>query len=607
MKSYWKLLSLVKKYKKWLVLTVIAQVLMAFFTVISIPLLKPVLDLLFYPQQQEVLKPLEPLRMGNISGHLQYFFSQIIKDYSQERALFLVCLSLVLMFLMKNLFRYLGLFCLAPVRNGMVRDIRKAIYDKLLILPLSYYSEERKGDLISRITNDIQLVENSMIAMMIYTFREPFILIGALIYMLFVSPQLCLFVFGLMIVIILLIGSISRTLKKKSLRAQNQLGSLVSVIDESLEGMRVVKAYNAEGFVSGRFNALNEDYRRLLNRILWRRDLSSPLTEVLGIAVVSCLIWFGGRLVFNTNLDASTFMTFIMAFYFIMDPAKNFSSAYYNIQKGMGGLNRINEVMSAESDIVVKPDAPIVEKLNKSITFENVWFSYGKEEHWVLKDLNFEIPLGSCIALVGTSGAGKSTIADLLPRFYDVNKGAIKIDGKDIKDLDLKSIRALMGIVSQDPVLFNDTIKSNITLGEDFTDEEILAAAKAANAHRFISETENGYATIIGDRGTKLSGGQRQRISIARAILKNPQVLILDEATSALDSESENLVQEALDAVMSKRTTLVIAHRLSTIYKADEIIILEEGEIIERGRHEDLLKLGGKYRQFVDFQAFSTS
>ncbi len=605
MKSYFKLLKLVKKYRKWLFLSIVAQILMAVFTVVSIPLLKPVLDLLFYPQDQDIAAPTESLKMGNVSEHLQYFFSRQIEGMTQERALFMVCLFLVLMFLCKNLFRYLGHFFLAPVRNGMVRDLRRKIYDKMLALPMSYYSDERKGDLLSRITNDVQLVENSMIAMMIYTFREPFILIGALIYMLFVSPKLCIFVFGLMFVISFLIGGISRTLKKKSLKAQNQLGELVSTTDETISGMRVVKGYTAESFVSGRFNELNDNYRRLLNRILWRRDLSSPLTEVLGIAVVAVLIWFGGRLVFSTSLDASTFMTFIMAFYFVIDPAKNFSSAYYNIQKGMGGLNRIDEILGQKAEKASGDQ--LISNVKDGIKFDQVYFRYAEDLPWVLQDISFDLPSGKSLALVGSSGAGKSTIADLLPRFYDIDSGVISIDGHDIRSYDLKSLRALLGIVSQDPVLFNDTIKNNITLGEDYTEEELVAAAKAANALDFILASPRGFNTIIGDRGTKLSGGQRQRISIARAILKNPRILILDEATSALDSESEQLVQDALESVMKGRTTLVIAHRLSTIYKADEILILEDGKLIERGTHDQLLKLDGKYRQYVDFQAFSAS
>ncbi len=607
MKSFFRLLRWVKPYRGWLLLSIISQILMAAFTVFSIPLLQPVLHLLFYEGYDQIEKPTEALGLGNLSTHLKYQFAEYVMEYPQSRALLMVCCALVLMFAMKNLFRYIGHYCLIPVRNGMVRDIRKAMYERMLALPMSYYSDERKGDLLSRITNDIQLVENSMISVIMFVFREPFILVGALLYMLFISPHLCLFVFVLMLVITFLIGSISRTLKKKSRRAQNQLGELVSITDETLSGMRVVKAYGAEGFVSRRFDELNDGYRQIMTRILRRRDLSSPLTEVMGISVVALLLWYGGQMVFSTDLDAPTFMSFIMAFYFVIEPAKNFSSAYYNIQKGMGGLDRVEALLAQE----MEEDGAVAQMPTSSpgsattLQLQDVWFRYPSSDLWVLREVSFTINAGKCIALVGSSGAGKSTIADLIPRFYDVTRGSIRINDQDISDWKLTDLRSLMGIVSQDPILFHDSIKRNITLGGNYTEEQIIQAARAANAHDFITATEAGYETVIGDRGMKLSGGQRQRLSIARAILKNPPLLILDEATSALDSESEHLVQAALDAVMSDRTTLVIAHRLSTIYKADEILILEEGQVIERGTHEELLAMDGKYRQFVDFQAFT--
>ncbi len=605
MDSFWRLLSRLKKYKWKVGLSVFSNVLTAIFTVISIPLLQPFLEILFEQTEAVTVRPELSLDINSIVLFANYQLSQLIEQQGRESALVYVCIAIVSTFFLKNLFRYLALFFLAPVRNGIIRDVRSEVFSKLLFLPLGYFSEERKGDIMSRVTTDVQEIEASILNVLEAFFREPLIIIGALIFMIYVSPSLTIFVFILILFTAFVIGGIGRTLKKTSSVVQEKLGILVSIIEEALSGLRIIKGFTAEKYQEQKFDTENNEYRRILTRLLWRRDLSSPLSEFLGISVVAVLLWYGSRQVFSGALDASTFIVFIFAFYNVIEPAKSFSKAFYNIQKGIAAINRVEKILDAPSNISEHPEALPLNELKKGVIYKNVGFSYREEDGPVLQKINLDIPKGKVIALVGPSGAGKSTIVDLLPRFFDVTEGAILIDDKDIREYKIADLRSLLGIVSQEAILFNDTIFNNIVFGKKgVTKEQVIHAAKVANAHDFIMSTEKQYNTNIGDRGMKLSGGQRQRLTIARAILKNPPILILDEATSSLDSESEKLVQEALIQLMQERTSIVIAHRLSTIQHADEIVVLKDGKIIERGTHLDLLKKAGEYQKLVGLQAF---
>lgn len=605
MKSFWRLIGYLRNYRPLIGGNIISNILTAVFTVVAIPLLQPFLKILFGQAELVTAAPQGGWGLDYAQQWFNYTFSQKIINDGQEAALVFVCSAILITFFFKNVFRYLALFFMAPARNGIVRDLRKELFDKVLSLPLSYFSEERKGDLMSRITADVQEVEMSILNMLQVIFREPLIIIGALGFMLYTSPTLTIFVFVLLLFTAFVIGGIGRALKKTSNLVQEKLGSLVSIVEEALSGLRIIKGFNAESYQQDKFAKDNDSYRHILTRLLWRRDLSSPLSEFLGILVVSVLLWFGSRLVFSGDMEAATFLTFIFAFYSVIEPAKAFSKAYYNIQKGIAAMQRVEVILDAENTITDAPDALALKEVKEGIVYRDVTFQYRSEEGPVLQQINLEIPKGQVIALVGPSGAGKSTLVDLLPRFFDVQEGGIFIDGTNIKQLQLDDLRQLMGIVSQEAILFNDTIYNNIVFGlEGVSREEVEKAAQIANAHDFIMATEQGYETNIGDRGNKLSGGQRQRLTIARAILKNPPILILDEATSALDSESEKLVQEALVKLMKNRTSIAIAHRLSTIQHADMIVVMKEGQIVERGSHEDLLKQAGEYSKLVAMQAF---
>ena len=605
MQSFWRLLGYLRKYKRNVALNILSNILTAFFTVLSIPIFKPFLDILFGEVKPPSEKPEWSLSIEGISQTLNYELGQYIVSQGMEKALVVVCLLVLTTFFFKNLFRYLSLFFMAPVRNGIIRDLRQQLFDKLLFLPLPYFSEERKGDLMSRITADVQEVEWSILNVLEAIFREPLIIIGALAYMLYMSPQLTIFVFVLILFTAVVIGGVGKTLKRPSAEVQSRLGTLVSLIEEALGGLRIIKGFNAEGYQKEKFGRENNAYRRVLTRLLWRRDLSSPLSEFLGISVVAVLLWYGSRLVFSGELEASSFLVFIFAFYSVIDPSKKLSKAFYNIQKGIAALQRVEQVLDAPVSIQEKADAKAIKSFQDSIEYRQVGFAYKNSEGPVLQNINLRIEKGKSVALVGASGAGKSTLVDLLPRFYDLNEGNIFIDGVDVRELKLRDLRQLMGIVTQEAILFNDTIYNNIVFGlEQVTEEQVIQAARIAHAHDFILATEHGYQTNIGDRGNKLSGGQRQRLTIARAILKNPPILILDEATSALDSESEKLVQQALVELMKKRTSIVIAHRLSTIQHADEIVVMREGKIVERGTHQELLAREGEYQKLVQLQAF---
>lgn len=601
-----RLLRYYLPYRRLLTLAIVCNMLMSIFVVVSIPALLPFLQILFSPNSTSgSLTPSQTTTTSNgLQNQLDTFFEQLLVSYGKEGALLIVCSFLVLTFLGKNLFRYLSLYFLAPVRNGVVRDLRQKMLRKMLDLPLSFFSEERKGDLMSRFSADVQEVEWSIMGVMEALVREPIVITGSLAYMLWVSPSLTGFVFILILFSAVIIGGIGKTLRKQSGEAQSRLGTVMSLVEETLGGLRIIKGFNAEQWQSDRFGKENDGYAGTITRLSRRRDLASPLSEFLGIAVASVLLWFGAKQVFAGEITGPTFITFLYAFYSITEPAKAFSAATYSIRKGMGALERVEAVLDAPLAIRDADNAVEITGFKDKIEFNHVSFRYANAERGALENIQLEIQKGKIVALVGASGAGKSTMADLLPRFYDPSEGQIILDGHDIRDLRLKDLRALMGIVSQEAILFNDTVRNNIAFSTaDASLSEVEAAAKAANAHEFIINLPEGYDTNIGDRGSKLSGGQRQRLTIARALLKNPPILILDEATSALDSESEKLVQAALERLLENRTALVIAHRLSTVQHANEIIVLDGGRIVERGTHDSLMQFGGYYRKLVELQA----
>ena len=603
MKSFWRLLRYLGSYQGLVLAAIACNILTAVFTVISIPMLIPFFQILFDRTQMTDTAPEGGLSLTNTADYFNYQFSQLISTQGQETALAYVCVAIVIVYLLRNLFRYLALFFMAPVRNGVIRDLRAEMFDQVLTLPLSYFGEERKGDLLARLTSDVQEVESSILNMLEVVFREPLIITGALAFMIYVSPGLTVFVFLLIIFTGVVIGGLGKRLKRTSTAVQDRLGHLLSLVEEGLGGLRIIKGFAAEGYQRHKFATANNNYRNLLTRLLRRRDLASPLSEFLGIATVAALLWYGSRQVFSGVLEAETFITFIFAFYNVIDPAKNIAKATSNIQRGIGAFERIERLLDAVNTLPEHPQAKGVETFNQGIEYRDVSFRYRDVEGPVLQNIDLQIPKGRVVALVGASGAGKSTLVDLLPRFYDVTNGQILIDGVDVRELRLQDWRSLLGIVSQEAILFNDSIYNNIVFGmEGVSQEDVEKAARIANAHDFITATEHAYETNIGDRGSKLSGGQRQRLTIARAILRNPPVLILDEATSALDSESERLVQDALTKLMQGRTAIVIAHRLSTIQHADEIIVMREGRIVERGTHMGLLEQEGEYQKLVALQ-----
>ncbi len=601
---FFRLLAYIKNYKLNIAGNIISNVLMVIFSLTSLPLISPFIRILF--NQGELVTSVPQFKWDKdvIITYFNYYMSQLVIEQGASTALAYVCGLIVITYFFKNLFRYLSLFFMAPVRNGIIRDIRGQLFDKTMHLPITYFSDTRKGDIMSRVTSDVQEIEWSILNILETIFRDPLVLIGAIGFMLFISPKLTLFVLVLIVFTGIVIGGMGRILRKKSTVVQHTLGQLVSTLEEGLSGIRIIKAFKAENYQKQKFDRTNEQYRKLLTRLLWRRDLSSPLSELMGVSVVAVLIWYGFNEVQTGSISSDLFFTFLVAFYTVIEPAKRFSKAFANIQKGMAAVDRIDTILDANEEVYDNPSAQPIKQFEHSIEFDRVSFRYTNADEAAVKNISLEIPKGEVIALVGSSGAGKSTLIDLVPRFYDVTEGSILIDGKDIRSVRLQDLRSLISVVSQDAILFNDTIYNNIVFGlENVDKKDVIKAAKIANAHQFILDTENGYSTNIGDRGMKLSGGQRQRLTIARAILRNPPILILDEATSALDSESEQLVQEALVKVMQNRTTIVVAHRLSTIQHADEIIVMKEGRIIERGRHFELLKQDGEYQKLVTLQA----
>ncbi len=603
MEGFWKLISQIKHYKKYFALSILCNILYSVFTIISIPLLVPFFNILFDRTNPNPVRPDD----SNINSWTKYYISTFINDYGKETTLLYVCLALIVVFFFKNAFRYGALYTITPMRYGIIYDLRKRLFSKYLDLPLSFYSNERKGALLSSITVDVQEIEWSVLSVIEAIFKAPIIIIGCIVYMLYISASLTLFVFILVLFAGLIIGKTVNKLKSSSVNIQESIANLSAQVEESLGGLRIVKGFNAENYQKSKFDKENTFFRNTLINVINRRDLASPLSEFLGVSVVTVLLWYGATLVFKEKMEPDIFFAFVFAFYQVIEPAKSFSSAYFNIQKGMAALDRVDRVLNIENNIVSKPDAIKKTGFEEVIEFDNVSFSYVESISPALDNISIDIKKGEIVALVGSSGAGKSTFVDLLPRFYDVSSGSIKIDGIDIRDMNLNSLRNMFGIVSQDAILFHDTIRNNITFGEEhFTDQAIIDAATIANAHDFVSVLPEGYLTSIGDRGMKLSGGQRQRLTIARAVLRNPPVLILDEATSALDSESEKLVQEALEKVMQNRTSIIVAHRLSTIQKADKIIVLENGQIVQTGTHSELLDVEGPYKRFVEIQSIST-
>jgi len=602
-----KLLPFTKPYKSHIIWNVIFNILYAFFSTISMLTLLPMLEVLF--GKTKIIKQ-EPVYsgIGNImhfgKDYLYFQISELTKDNGPQFALLLVVSLVISTFLLKNIFNYLASYHIMHLKNGVLRDLRKKMFAKIIELPISYYSEKRKGDVMARMLGDVNEVQNSFFSILELIVKEPLTIVFALITMFAISIKLTLFVLVFIPVSGLIISKIGKNLKSKSLQAQNESGFLISIVEESLGGLKVVKSYNAENNFKNRFNGSVTRLLKLSNSIGNKNNLASPLSEFMGITTIAVLLWFGGNLVLvEQTLDGSAFIVYLTLAYNILTPAKSISKASYAVKNGLAAAQRVFEVLEVENEITSKNEALKKETFDDKITIKNVVFKY--EEEVILKDFSLEVKKGQTVALVGQSGSGKSTIANLLTRFYDVNQGSISIDDHNIKDLDLQSLRGLMGLVTQDSILFNDTIKANIALGKlEATDDEIIEALKIANAYEFVKELPEGIYTNIGDSGNKLSGGQKQRLSIARAVLKNPPIMILDEATSALDTESEKFVQVALENMMQNRTSIVIAHRLSTIQKADLIVVMQKGVIVEQGKHEELIALNGTYNKLVTMQSF---
>ena len=610
-KNFRRILHYVKPYWFSVMMNIFFNILAIVFSLFSFSMIVPFLNMLFNPDNLTTVKPEFALDTDTLLATLDYYISSIIIEQGQAAALVFICILLVIAFFLRNITAYFAMFFMVGARCGTIKDIRNDLYKKIMILPLSFYSKHKKGDIMARITTDVQEIEVSIISYLDTFIKSPLTIIAYFAYMLGVSWRLTLFVVLLLPIGGLIIGWVGKSLRKDSLEGQNKFAGLLATIEETIGGLRIIKAFNAIGYSSEKFEEHNKDYTRVIKFVNRTRDLSSPMSEFLSSIIISIVIWFGATLILEAGSDpgtvpsitAANFIAYIVVFSQIISPAKSFSQGFYSLQKGMASADRIFEVLDAEEVIVEKENAISLPDFKDAIVYNDVSFHYNEVN--VLKNISLTIPKGKMIALVGESGGGKSTLVDLLPRFYDVSQGSITIDGIDVRDLKICDVRGLMGIVSQESILFNDTVFNNIAFGlEHATRKKVIEAAKIANAHDFIMELENGYDTLIGDRGMNLSGGQRQRISIARAVLKNPPILILDEATSSLDTESERLVQEALSKVMTNRTSVVIAHRLSTIQNADEILVLVKGQIVERGKHEELIELGGVYKRLTDLQSF---
>ena len=610
MKEFWQVLvKYVKPYRGYLGGSIVLNMLSAVLNIFSFSLIIPILQILFKMSNTVYsFIPWDSADMGFkdiVINNAYYGVTVLIQDKGAAMTLFLLCLWLSITTLMKTACYFGSSAIMIPIRTSVVRDMRRELYDKILTLPLGFFSQERKGDIIARMSGDINEVESSIMSTLDMLLKNPILIIFYMGTLIITSWQLTVFTIVVAPLLIWLMSALGRTLKKKSLQAQALWSDTMSQLEETLGGLRVIKAFVAEDKMQTRFNNVTEAVKNKTGRVATRQALAHPMSEFLGTVLIAIVLGFGGAIILSEKawFDAPTFIFYMVILYSVINPLKDFAKAGYNIPKGMASMERVNKILETESSIKEVPNASDVTGFNDEITFTNVSFSYD-EDRKILDDINLTVKKGTTVAIVGESGAGKSTLVDLIPRFYDVTGGSIKIDGTDIRDMKIHSLRSLMGNVNQEPILFNDTIFNNIAFGvEGATMEQVIAAAKIANAHDFIMEKEDGYNTNIGDRGMRLSGGQRQRLSIARAILKNPPILILDETTASLDTESEKLVQEALDRLMSTRTTIAIAHRLSTIKNSDEIIVMHEGHIVERGKHEELLALNGYYKKLTDMQS----
>lgn len=604
MKSVRILLKYLAPFRWQVFKNILFNILSAFFALFVLTLVGPFLEILFNDTASVQDVSAVKFNLAAIGKLGDIFLVNFINEHGKLNTLLMVCGVVIFTSFFKNAFIFLASNEMAYMRAGTVRNLRAKMYDKILRLPLSYFSDARKGDVMTRISNDVQEIEISVMSSLTIIFKDPLYLLIFIIYLMITSPQLTLLALVLMPVSGWLIGKASRTLKASSFQGQQALGSLLSSVEETLSGLRIVKGFNAERKMEKQFAETNERYTKIFRRVARKTYLASPLSEFLATIVVIVLMYIGGTLALkgSSSMTPAKLITFIAVFSQIIPPAKNITTAAFSIRKGMASIDRLNQVLEADEKIPEKEDAIPVNSFNDSIEFRNVWFSYNHEP--VLKDVSFKLKKGQTLAIVGKSGGGKSTLVDLIPRFMDVDKGSILIDGVDIRDLKLKELRSLMGIVSQQPILFNTSFRENIAFGKsEYAIEDVISAAKVAHAHEFISESENGYDYVVGESGNKLSGGQKQRISIARAIMANPPILILDEATSALDTESERYVQDAMVKVMENRTSIVIAHRLSTIQNADYILVVEDGKIVEAGKHNELIKIeNGVYRKLHSFQ-----
>ena len=601
MKKFFRIISYIKEYKAQMAWYSLFITLSIVFSLFSLGMLTPFLDLIFGKSSLSSL-PVNAINASSIKDVIYGFLQNNIAKYGKSYALGWICLFIIVSIFLKNLFLYLSYYFLAPIRNEVTRKYSKLLYNKILALPIGYFTEQRKGDILSRSSNDIAELENSVVGALEGLIKEPLNIIGILLFLFFISFKLTLFVFVLLPIAGFVVGRIGRSLKKQTNKAQVKWGEILSQMEETLTGLRIIKGFNAEQKVKKQFYGLIDDIFGIKNRISYRRDLASPISEFLGVTILSGVLWFGGNLVLNGDiLSPGSFITYVALFSQIINPAKALSQAVYNVNRGTATLDRLNEILEAPVTVNDIADPMQLNEFKYSISFENVGFSY--QDDSILHNINLTVKKGKLVALVGSSGAGKSTLADLVPRFHDVSEGQLLIDGINIKNYSLHSLRKQISIVTQEPILFNDTIAANIALGKpEATEDEIIAAAKIANAYDFIIKKEGGFNSTIGDRGSKLSGGERQRLTIARAVLKNPPILILDEATSALDTESEKLVQDAINNMMQNRTSIVIAHRLSTIRHADEIIVMQKGKIVERGNHETLLAQNGYYQKLIEMQ-----